>query len=253
VDIGATEIAWILAAGFATTLGGLGLLLVRRPSQLGLDVLLGFTAGIMLAASMFSLLVPALDLGAIWEVVVGFGLGGALIAVADRFIPHLHLRFFERRHAAQAVSSEQRHRALLLLSALTIHNVPEGMAVGVAFAAGGPELGVPIALAIGIQNSPEGFAAAAPLLEAGVSRRRAFLVAAATGLVEPPAAFAALAAFGVAEALLPAGLAFAAGAMLYVIADELIPESHARGHEREATLALLGGFVLMMTLDNAFG
>ena len=248
-----TAVAWILAAGLATALGGLGLLLVRRPSARGLDILLGFTAGIMLAATSFSLLVPALDLGTLWEVALGFGLGGVVLAVADRFVPHLHMRFFERRREDVPGQRGPAERAGLLISALTIHNVPEGMAVGVAFAAGGTELGVPVALAIGIQNIPEGFAAAAPLIEGGVRPRIAAAVAAVTGLVEPPAAFAALAAFDVASALLPGGLAFAAGAMLYVIADELIPESHARGHEREATMALLVGFIVMMGLDNAFG
>jgi ZIP family zinc transporter len=248
----ATAVGWILGAGLATSVGGLGLLLLRRPSARGLDVLLGFTAGIMLAASVFSLLVPALDIGALWEVLVGFAFGGAAIALADRFVPHLHLRFVERQHTGAEARGETGRRAGLLLSALTIHNVPEGLAVGVAFAAGGADLGIPIALAIGIQNIPEGFAAAAPLIEAGASRRVAALVAALTGVVEPPAAFAALAAFEVSSALLPGGLAFAAGAMLYVIADELIPESHARGNERAATLALLVGFMLMMGLDNAF-
>jgi ZIP family zinc transporter len=251
--VSSTVVAWILAAGLATSIGGLGVLLFRSPSPRGLDILLGFTAGIMLAATAFSLLVPALDRGSLWEVLLGFGLGGLGIAAADRLVPHLHLRFFERGRTAAEAHGRAGRRAGLLLSALTIHNVPEGMAVGVAFAAGGTELGVPIALAIGIQNIPEGFAAAAPLVEAGASRRAAALVAALTGLVEPPAAFAAFAAFELADGLLTGGLAFAAGAMLYVIADELIPESHARGHEREATLALLVGFALMMGLDNAFG
>jgi ZIP family zinc transporter len=245
-------VGWILGAGLATSLGGLLLFVVRRPSALGLDTLLGFTAGIMLAATAFSLLVPALELGALREVLVGFGLGGGAIAVADRLVPHVHMRFFERGHTDSA-TRRSAERAGLLLAALTLHNIPEGLAVGVAFAAGGSELGVPVALAIGVQNIPEGFAAAAPLLEVGVRRRTAAGVAALTGLVEPPAALAALAAFEVATVLLPAGLAFAAGAMLYVIADELIPESHARGHEREATIALLLGFALMMGLDNAFG
>jgi ZIP family zinc transporter len=247
----ATSVAWILAAGLATCLGALGLYLFPRPSPRALDMLLGFTAGIMLAASIFSLLVPALDLGALWEVVVGVVAGAAVVGLLDRLVPHIHLRFVERGHMP---SGEERGRsALLLLSALTIHNVPEGLAVGVAFAAGGADLGVPIALAIGIQNIPEGFAAAAPLLGTGLSRGRVAAIAAATGLVEPPAAFAALAAFDVATALLPFGLAFAAGAMLYVVADELIPESHGHGHEREATAALVGGFVVMMVLDNALG
>ncbi len=248
-----TEVAWILAAGFATALGGLGLLVVRRPSARVLDTLLGFTAGIMLAASVFSLLVPALDRGSLVEVVGGFLLGTCCIGLLDRTVPHLHLRFRERGRTPADAADGTAKRATLLLSALTIHNVPEGLAVGVAFAAGGSDLGVPVALAIGIQNIPEGFAAAAPLLELGVSRRTAALVAALTGLVEPPAAFAALGALDVASALLPAGLAFAAGAMIYVIADELIPESHARGNELAATVALVGGFVLMMGLDNALG
>jgi zinc transporter, ZIP family len=252
LGVNTTEVAWILAAGFATGLGGLGLLLIRRPSHRMLDTLLGFTAGIMLAASVFSLLVPALDRGSLAEVVGGFLLGACCIGLLDRTVPHLHLGFRERRRTVAEVGAGNRKRAILLLSALTIHNIPEGLAVGVAFAAGGSELGIPIALAIGIQNIPEGFAAGAPLLELGVSRGAAAGVAALTGIVEPPAALAALAAFDVASALLPAALAFAAGAMIYVIADELIPESHARGHELEATIALIAGFVMMMGLDNAF-
>jgi ZIP family zinc transporter len=240
---------WILAAGAATAIGGLWLLVMPRPSELLLDILLGFTAGIMLAATAFSLLVPALDQGGLAAVLVGLGAGGVALLALDAFIPHVHLRFAERGRPDDHAT----RRGLLLVSALTIHNIPEGLAVGVAFAAGGAELGVPIALAIGIQNIPEGFAAAAPLFAAGASRRTAALVAAATGAVEPPSALAAFAAFELASGLLPFGLAFAAGAMLYVIVDELIPESHARGNERAASAALLVGFALMLALDNAFG
>lgn len=239
---------WILAAGLATGVGGLALLLVPRPSDYLLDVLLGFTAGVMLAATAFSLLVPALDEGTLAEVLAGVLVGGAALLALDMLVPHVHLRFVERGHADVAAG----RRAVLLLSALTIHNVPEGMAVGVAFAAGGSDLGVPIALAIGIQNVPEGFAAAAPLLAAGHSRRSAIGVAALTGAVEPPAALLAFATVSVAATLLPFGLAFAAGAMLYVVVDELVPESHARGNERAASGALLVGFALMLALDNAF-
>ena len=247
----AEAIGWILGAGAATGAGGLALLAFRRPSDLALDALLGFTAGVMLAATAFSLLVPALGEGAVWEVVLGFGLGCLAMVSLDQVLPHVHLRFAERGEAQEDVRTPARRRAVLLLSALTIHNIPEGMAVGVAFAAGGAELGVPIALAIGIQNIPEGFAAAAPLVAAGGRRRDAVLVAAATGLVEPPAALAALVAFDVVGVLLPAALGFAAGAMLYVVVDELVPESHARGNERAATLALVVGFALMLVLDNA--
>ena len=244
--------AWILASGAATGLGGIPILLVRRPSDRVLDALLGFTAGVMLAATAFSLLVPALDRGTVWEVIAGLGLGAALMTALDIVVPHAHARFAERGRVP-AEQRRARERGALLLAALTIHNVPEGLAVGVAFAAGGTELGAPLALAIGIQNVPEGFAAAVPLVGGGMSRRAAAGVGALTGAVEPPAAAIALAAFDTVEPLLAGGLAFAAGAMLYVVADELIPESHARGNEREATLALVVGFGLMLLLDNAFG
>jgi zinc transporter, ZIP family len=247
VDVEAGTLFWIFAAGLATGIGGLALLALPNPSDRMLDGLLGFTAGVMLAATAFSLLVPALDFGTLAEVLLGFSLGCTLLYALDRLVPHVHARFAEEGHELDP----RRSQAMLLLAALTIHNVPEGLAVGVAFSAGGSELGVPIALAIGIQNIPEGFAAGAPL--ARENRWTAALVAALTGIVEPPAALVALAAFGLASTLLPLGLAFAAGAMLYVVADELIPESHARGNERIASVALLGGFALMMTLDNAFG
>lgn len=225
---------------------------MRRPSHRTLDALLGFTAGIMLAATCFSLLVPALELGGVWEVVAGLAAGAALMALLDAIVPHAHARFAEHRELP-AEQRRARERATLLLSALTIHNLPEGMAVGIAFAAGGIELGAPLALAIAIQNVPEGFAAAAPLLGTGTSRRGAAGIAALTGVVEPPAAALAFVAFTLVEPLLVVGLAFAGGAMLYVIVDELIPESQARGNERPATLALLVGFALMLVLDNAFG
>jgi ZIP family zinc transporter len=240
---------WIVAPGLATGVGGVALFLMPRPSDYLLDVLLGFTAGIMLAATAFSLLVPALDEGTLVEVLGGVLTGGFALLALDVLVPHVHLRFFEPGQADVVAG----RRATLLLSALTIHNVPEGMAVGVAFAAGGPELGIPIALAIGVQNVPEGFAAAAPLLVAGTPRREAVGIAALTGAVEPPAALIAFAAFSVAAVMLPFGLAFAAGAMLYVVVDELVPESHARGNERAASVALLLGFALMLGLDNAFG
>lgn len=248
----AATLAWIVASGLCTAVGGLFLLLVRSPSARLLDVLLGFTAGVMLAATAFSLLVPALERGGIGDVLAGFTLGALTLLVLDRYVPHAHERMAERGRP-RARDADPRHRAALLLSALTIHNLPEGMAVGLAFAAGGPDLGIPLAIAIGIQNVPEGFAAAAPLLAAGVSARAAAGIAAFTGAVEPPAAVAAFGLSSLAGPLLVPGLGFAAGAMLYVIADELIPESHSGGNERDATLALLAGFALMMGLDNAFG
>ena len=158
----------LVVPGLATGLGGVAVLVFRRPSARTLDTLLGFTAGVMLAATAFSLLVPALDRGTLGEVLLGFALGSGFIAVLDLFVPHAHTRFRERGRPA-AEERAARDRATLLLSALTIHNLPEGLAVGVAFAAGGSDLGLPLAIAIGIQNVPEGFAAAAPLLPAGTS------------------------------------------------------------------------------------
>ena len=184
--------------------------------------------------------------------ITGFALGVACMALLDTVVPHIHARFTSPDHADEERASAER-RAILLLSALTIHNLPEGMAVGLAFAAGGPELGIPTAVAIGVQNVPEGFAAAAPLLQAGMSKPRAIGFAFATGAVEPPAALLAAAAAGIAGAFLVGGLAFAAGAMIYVVVDELIPEAQSIGNERLATLSLAGGFVLMMVLDNALG
>ena len=243
----ASTLFWLVVPGLATGVGGLGLVVVRRPGPRLIDTLLGATAGIMLAAAVFSLLVPALDDGSVWEVVAGFGVGAGVLALLDATIPHVHTRLRER-----PVRSEE-HRSVLMLSALTIHNIPEGLAVGVAFAAGGPELGIPIAVAIAIQNIPEGFAAAAPLGAAGASIGTAIGFAVATGLVEPPAA---LLGYAVAESvgvLLPLALSFAAGAMVYVVVDEIVPESHGGGNEREATGGFVGGFAVMMLLDNVLG
>ncbi|HXG77458.1 MAG TPA: ZIP family metal transporter [Gaiellaceae bacterium] len=237
---------WIVLPGIATGLGGIALAAVRRPGERLLDVLLGATAGIMLAASVFSLLVPALERGRLAEVVAGFFAGAGTLALLDRAIPHAHARFAERAH-----TREQR-RAALMLSALTIHNLPEGLAVGVAFAAGGTELGAPIAIAIAAQNVPEGFAAAAPVLHAGASLGAAVGFAALTGLVEPPAALLGYVVADSVMTLLPAALAFAAGAMIYVVVDEMIPEGRERGNELQATAGFMVGFAVMMILDNAF-
>jgi ZIP family zinc transporter len=245
------ELMWMLLPALGTAVGGLAILAVGRPSARTLDLLLGFTAGVMLAATSFSLLQPALDRGDLWEVALGFALGGASLAALDLWLPHAHERFVEHGRVPQRLAPPR--RAAMLLSAMTIHNVPEGLAVGVAFAAGGIELGVPVALAITLQNIPEGFASATPLLEAGVPRARVAGIGAATGLVEPPAAIAGFVALTLGTILLPAGMGFAAAAMIYVVIDELLPECFARGNERLATLALLSGFLLMMALDEGFG
>jgi ZIP family zinc transporter len=241
-----TTFLWLVLPGLATGIGGLGLLLIRKPSDRVLDTLLGATGGIMLAATVFSLLVPALEEGTVGEVVLGFLAGAGVLALLDAYIPHAHARF------AEGSQGRKERRAALMLSALTIHNLPEGLAVGVAFAAGGAELGVPIAVAIGLQNVPGGFAAA-PVLAVRTSLWTAVGFAALTGLVEPPAAFLGYAIAESMTVLLPAALAFAGGAMVYVVVDEMLPESREHGNEREATGGFVIGFTVMMLLDNALG
>lgn len=242
----------MLIPALGTIAGGAAILLAAPVADRWMDALLGFTGGVMLAAACFSLLVPALDAGTLGEVATGFVLGAAAMVTLDALVPHLHPRLARGRGAARPRGSPERG-AVMLLSALTIHNIPEGLAVGVAFAAGGPEAGVPVALAITLQNVPEGFVAAVPLLGGGLTRGRVAATGGATGLVEPPAALLGFAAVSAGTLLLPYGLAFAAAAMIYVVVDELLPECFARGNERVATLGLLAGFLLMMALDNAWG
>jgi ZIP family zinc transporter len=240
----------LVLPGLATTLGGFSLLWFPSPSGRVLDGLLGFTAGIMLAATVFGLLVPALDEGSLATVVLGLVAGTALVLVLDRVLPHAHARFAEPGRPLLQGTNSRLHPELLL-TAMTIHNLPEGLAVGAAFAAGGWSLGLPIAVAIAVQNVPEGFAAAAPFAGPGTRPIKLVGIAAATGAVEPPAALLAYTALQVSGSGLALGLGLAAGAMLYVIVDELIPESQAHGNERLAAVALLGGFVVMLVLDQA--
>lgn len=245
----------LVLPGLATGLGGLALLFVRRPTPARtLSMMLGFTGGVMLAAVSFSLLVPAIDAAdGLWEVVVGFAAGCAMMVVLDRLIPHVHKDVEGAEVQDHNHDVEGHRKTTMLVTALTIHNLPEGLAVGVAFGLGGVEAALGLAVAIGIQNIPEGFAAGVPVLESGGGRKRAAGVALATGLVEPPAAIAAFYLSGIADTVLAGGLAFAGGAMLYVVVDELIPYSHARGHEQEASIALLVGFILLLVLDVGLG
>lgn len=253
-----TLFTWgVTAAGAAT------IFLVRNFDRRTMDVMLGFAAGVMIAASYWSLLAPSIAMaesqGMIpWiPPVVGFLLGAGFLRLADQFTPHLHL--FMPVAQAEGPKSSLRKTALLVL-AITLHNIPEGLAVGVAFgaaAAGLPDatVGAAIALAIGIglQNFPEGAAVSFPIHREGVSKRKSFWYGQLSGMVEPIAgvlgAFAALSAI----TLLPYALAFAAGAMIYVVVEEAIPESQTGGHHDLATVGTILGFTLMMVLDVALG
>ncbi len=236
-----------LLAGAATGLGAIPVMLGGQFERRTLDVMLGFAGGVMLAASAFSLLVPALDLSSVWVVALGFIMGGLFVHLADRYVPHEH---FIKGHEGP---SSGLARIWLLVMAITIHNFPEGLAVGVAFGAQDVASGVPIAIAIGLQNIPEGLAVAMPLVREGYSKKRAGGYALLSGLVEPLGGLIGVSVVSFAQFLLPYGLAFAAGAMVFVVSDEMVPESHSGGFARAATVGLMLGFLLMMILDNVFG
>lgn len=259
-----------LAAGcftwFVTALGAGSILLSRAPSQALLDAMLGFAAGVMIAASFWSLLAPAVELAEAqgtpgWiPASVGFLLGAGFLRVADQLIPHVHL--FQPRGAAEGVATTWR-KATLLVLAITLHNIPEGLAVGVAFGAAAIGLGesadatlaaaVALALGIGMQNFPEGMAVAMPLRRSGLSRLRSFWFGQLSGIVEPAAAVVGAAAVLTVRPILPYALAFAAGAMIYVVVEELIPEAQQGGRTDLATSGTVVGFTVMMILDLALG
>jgi ZIP family zinc transporter len=235
-----------LIAGLATGAGALPVLFTSKVSDRLLDVMLGFSAGIMLAAAFFSLLVPAINFGGVWIAVLGIILGAAVLHLVDRFIPHFHPAL-----GAEGPSSRL-SRVWLFALAITIHNFPEGLAVGVSFGSGDVAAGLAVAMAIGLQNMPEGLAVALPLLREGYSRRRSLWYGTLTGLVEPVGGLLGVALVSVFHTILPWALAFAAGAMIFVVSDEIIPECHRKGFEREATFGLIAGFITMMLLDNLF-
>ena len=235
-----------LVAGLATGIGALPILFTRKVSDRLLDVLLGFSAGIMLAATSFSLIVPAIELGGPWIVVFSVLLGALMLHLIDRFVPHFHPAFGHEGPSSRLAG------VWLFVIAITIHNFPEGLAVGVSFGTGDIGAGLVIAMAIGLQNMPEGLAVALPLLREGYGKRKSLGYATLTGLIEPLGGLLGVALVSVFQPILPWGLAFAAGAMLFVISDEIIPESHRKGFEREATFGLIIGFVVMMLLDCIF-
>ncbi|MBS7633278.1 ZIP family metal transporter [Candidatus Bathyarchaeota archaeon] len=235
-----------LAAGLSTGIGALPILFTKKVSDRLMDAMLGFSAGVMLAATSFSLLVPAIELSGPWIVMFGIILGTVVLHLFDRFIPHIHPTL------GREGPSSRLSKIWLFVLAITLHNFPEGLAVGVSFGSEDVSVGLVIALAIGLQNMPEGLAVALPLLREGYSKRKCIGYSTLTGLVEPIGGLLGVALVSVFHPLLPWGLAFAAGAMLYVVSDEMIPESHRKGFEMEATFGLIAGFVTMMLLDFLF-
>ena len=234
-----------------TAIGTLPVLFIRSAPRRLMDAMMGFAAGVMVAASCWSLLVPAIERGGVLVAAVGLLGGGAFLYVVDQILPHLHGEFPDE--AAVEGPKVEWHRSFLLMTAMTLHNFPEGMAVGVSF--GGGDLGSAVALAIGIglQNIPEGLAIALPLRRGGMARGRAFFWGQLSAAVEPVAGVVGAALVLASAAFLPYGMAAAAGAMLYVVVEELIPETVRSGTIDLATLGFLVGFTVMMSLDNALG
>ena len=256
----------LLATLFTWGVTALGAALVfpfKSVSKRVLDAMMGFAAGVMIAASFWSLLAPAISMaehadGPSWvPATVGFLVGGLCMLGIDKMLPHLHIG--NPIEEAEGPSTSLR-RSVLLVLAITIHNIPEGLAIGVAFgavAAGIPEatLGgaVALALGIGLQNFPEGTSVSVPLRREGMSRRRSFWYGQLSGFVEPLSAVVGAAAVLLMRPILPYALAFAAGAMIFVVIEELIPESQANRNTDLATIGTLVGFAVMMTLDVALG
>lgn len=241
----------------STSLGAIPALAARRVSERTQDTLMGFSAGIMLAASSFSLINPALRLSAEshgrmnGSLLVGLCmlLGAVFLHLCNRLVPHEH--FFTGREGGP--SGVHLKRIWLFVLAITLHNFPEGLAVGTGVGSQSLSLALPILVGIGLQDLPEGFVVAMALLTVGYSSRQAIGVAVLTGLVEGFAALLGYWAVVEMSSVLPWALALAGGAMLYVVSDEMIPESHHKEHAKEATAGLMVGFVLMMILDSALG
>ncbi len=260
----------ILAALFATlftwglTAAGAGLVfLFKNPKRALMDGMLGFTGGVMVAASFWSLLAPGIEMSEgegfikVIPAAVGFLLGALFIFGLDRVMPHLHINF--KIDKAEGVKTPW-HRTTLLVLAITLHNIPEGLAVGVLFggvASGfeGATIGgaVALALGIGLQNFPEGFAVAVPMRRHGLSRRKSWIYGQSSAIVEPIAGVLGAWAVLTFEPILPYALAFAAGAMIFVVVEEVIPETQQDKYTDIATLGFIGGFIIMMCLDVGLG
>ncbi len=240
-----------ILAGLATGLGALPAIFFKDISDRLFNSLLGAAAGVMLAATAFSLLVPGIDAGnliwpgkGLWVVSAGMLIGSIFLHFADQRLPHLHFDSVSSTH------KDSLQKIWLFIIAITIHNFPEGMSVGVSFGSGDMKNGIVLAIAIALQNIPEGLAVALPLVGLGYNKWKAVGIATLTGLVEPVGGLLGITMVTVFSPVLPIAMGFAAGAMLFVISEEIIPETHSKGRSRYATFSLMIGFIIMMTLDN---
>ncbi len=240
-----------LGVGGATLVGSIIGFMFKKISHKFSDIVLSFAAGVMLTAAVVNLIMPSIEMGGKFSVLVtvtGIFLGAIVLNVIDRMVPHLH-KIAGPDQESHPRSADRINKVMLFVLAIAIHNFPEGIAAGVGFGSGNTTEALTIAGGIALQNIPEGMVIIAPMLAAGISKRRTFFVAALTGVIEVAGTFIGYFAVTVSEAVLPFALSFAGGTMLYIISDEMIPETHAHGNERGATYALLVGFSLMLAVD----
>jgi ZIP family zinc transporter len=247
-------LAGLVLPGLMTGLGALPVFFTRNVSRGLLDTFLGGAAGVMLAASCFSLIIPSIEYGggdfkAVMITSLGIFLGAVMLDLIDKFAPHEHLI----NKKVEGKNTESLSKIWLFIIAITIHNFPEGLATGVGFGTENMADGFAIAFGIGLQNMPEGLAVALSLIREDYSVKYSFLIALLTGLVEPIGAFMGYGLVLVFSPILPFILALAGGAMLFVISDEIIPETHSKGYERQATYGIIIGFIIMMILDVLLG
>ena len=248
------EIALLTALGVggATIIGAvIGVFIVRISHKIN-DLLLGFAAGVMLCAAVLGLILPSMEGGNIFITIIGILCGAVLLHLIDIFTPHLHglNPSLEEKHPK---SNQKLDKIFLFVIAIAIHNFPEGVAAGVGFGSGNTIGGLTIAIGIALQNIPEGMIIIAPMLAKGISKKKAFLIASLTGVIEIVGTVLGYFAVTISKIILPFALAFAGGTMLYIISDEMIPETHAHGNERLSTYALLFGFCLMLLMDFFIG
>lgn len=240
-----------VGVGGATIIGAILGFVFKKLSHQFSDIVLAFAAGVMLSAAVFGLVEPSLELGGNYGViytVVGVFCGALCLNLMDKLVPHLHkLSGFDSE--LHPDNTAKLNKVLLFVFAIAIHNLPEGIAAGVGFGTGNTDEAIAIAGGIALQNIPEGMVIIAPMLSAGMSKGRTLLIAACTGLVEVLGTFIGYFAVSISGAILPFALAFAGGTMLYVVSDEMIPETHSHGCERGATYSLLFGFCLMLVMD----
>lgn len=245
-----------VGVGFATVFGSfIGFALKKIPHKFN-DIVLSFAAGIMLAAAVLGLIVPAVEsssgLVGLLVVIAGIMCGAVFLSMMDKVVPHLH-NIAGVDKESHPDNASQLNRVILFVLAIAIHNLPEGIAAGVSFGTGNIADAMTVAGGIALQNIPEGMVIIAPMLNAGVPKRRAFIIALATGLVEVVGTMIGYFVVSVSVAILPFALAFAGGTMLYVISDEMIPETHSHGYEKGATFSLLVGFCVMLAMDVLLG